>query len=919
MTTELPTSFDPLKQQLLAAAESFSADAQPLGDILSGLVDDVERACREPLEIFPVCHHSPASAVQMVERLRRRPPRAIYMECCEDLRPLLDGLRDCKLPVALQAFAPQSEALPSAWTPLNLVCPLTEFSAEFQAIAYALEHPETELHFVDRSADHFFQWLPQDRDITAALAQDAPTEDDDDAAMHGSAIGVEMGSLAPSFEAFRHFLLKNAHVQHFSEWWDQYVEEALTGHGYDVYRQVMFLIGSLFRRLGTTARDREEDEQRERFMWTRMKQHLQATRLDPGNAIYICGAAHSASRVAEFGIESPAMWDIPPQTDTAWLYGLLPSSYSAIEHQFGHPHGTVTLAEARWRKALRRRNTKAFSLAKKPKAKAAKKPAKAAKPKSAESVATPAATPQTHPLLAYLQQPPALIEEDETELLQHCVRIVDLARRNGYLATTADSIAVYHTAILLANLRHRKHPTPYDFRDAAITCIEKESAPRKRDIARLCDILLGGDKTGQIGYASLPPLAQDVYERLSKLPIKLDARTIQRALLDFRSHPEYLPCSELLWRLRYLLPGDVARPIMGQCELGHTPQQESWDVAIGKYQGSLIQLGYEGVTVEYVLERRLKKAAFGPESRTVDALQAAEDSLLLLKSSRLTEELGRRAITLLVSEPDAQAAQAIYARLSRFIHYYRSTEAGLPAWCQDFVATGYTHYVTLLPNAFSDRGVKPEDLTSMLQFIFTLESLALSLGCERSQLVIAIKQARPETSDFPKQALLWSAECILQLRELTALRALFNGLLENELILPSLPAYLGGFLLALSFTPLVAGLTVELMSKAFEKLPDHLLMPWLPRLIMMLRPHATSALPTLVKEAATIFPPNLKALETWRAPWSVDPQTPSTAPRQAALDPNQGAAQALLRAFPSTTNALASGLGVSPEWTSGGI
>lgn len=44
----------------------------------------------------------------------------------------------------------------------------------------------------------------------------------------------------------------------------------------------------------------------------------------------------------------------------------------------------------------------------------------------------------------------------------------------------------------------------------------------------------------------------------------------------------------------------------------------------------------------------------------------------------------------------------------------------------------------------------------MLQFIFTLESLALSLGCERSQLVIAIKQANPETTDFPKQALLWS-------------------------------------------------------------------------------------------------------------------------------------------------------------------
>ncbi len=732
MTTDLPISFEPLKQQLMAAAEAFSqtADAQPLSHLLTGLVDDVERACREPLEIFPVCHHSPASAVQMVERLRRQPPRVIYMECCEDLRPLLDGLCDCKLPVGLQAFAPQTNAFPSTWAPLNAVCPITEFSAEFQAIAFALEHPESELRFVDRSADHMFQWMPQEGETLEAIMRalrEEVEDDEDDAAMHGGAIGVEIGSIVLSFEAFRHVLLKNAHVQHFSEWWDQYVETSLTDHNYDVYRQVMFLIGSLFRRLGTTSHDCEEDEQRERFMWTRIKQHLRDARIDPADAIYICGAAHSASHVAEFGVESAAMWDILPQTDTVWLYGLLPSSYNAIERQFGHPPGAVTLAEARWHKALKHRGAKAFSLASKSKAKA-KKTTKVAKPAKSKPVAkTVADEPQPHPLLTYLERPPALIEEDQAELLQNCVRLVDLARRNGYLATTADSIAVYQTAILLANLRHRKHPTPYDFRDAAITCIEKESVPRKRDVARLCDILLGGDKTGQIGYASLPPLVQDIYDRLSKLPIKLDARTIQRALLDFRTNPEYLPCSELLWQLRYLLPGDVVRPIMGQCELGHVPQQESWDVAIGKHQGSVIQLGYEGVTVEYVLERRLKKAAFGPESRTVDALQAAEDSVVLLKSSRLTEALGDRAVALLVTEPDVQSAREIYTRISRLIHYYRSTETGLPAWCQRFVTTGYTHYVTLLTSAFSDRGIQPETLTSMLQFIFTLESLALSL------------------------------------------------------------------------------------------------------------------------------------------------------------------------------------------------
>ena len=100
--TDLPTTFEPLKQQLLAAAEEFSSDAQPLGEILSGIVDDVQRACQEPLEIFPVCHHSPSSAAQMVHRLRNRPPRVIYLECCEDMRAVL-------LPPHTASWSPPSD------------------------------------------------------------------------------------------------------------------------------------------------------------------------------------------------------------------------------------------------------------------------------------------------------------------------------------------------------------------------------------------------------------------------------------------------------------------------------------------------------------------------------------------------------------------------------------------------------------------------------------------------------------------------------------------------------------------------------------------------------------------------------------------------------------------------------------------
>lgn len=891
------------------------SEARPLAEILGGLVDDVERAVREPLEIFPVCHHSPSSAVHMVRRLREKPPKVIFMECCEDLRPLLDGLAECTLPVALQAFASTTEGFPADWAPLNLVCPLSEFSAEFQAVAYALSQPEeVELVFVDRSADHVYQWKPKTDETDAAGPLDAPADDDEALAHpHGSAQGVELGSSAPTLGEFTDILLRNARVAHYSEWWDQYVEAPVIRADYAHYREVFFLVGSLIRRLGRKAEDITEDELRERFMWTRMKQHLAAKNLRPQDALYICGAAHAASRVAEFGAESPALWDIPPRTKTEWLHGLLPSSYAAIERQFAHPAGSLSLAEDRWRAELRRARLTAFRLPKKEKEEQdeeSKKEKESKKPR-----AIPAALPPAHTgeLLGFLSQPPPGAEEDQEALLTWSTGIVALARRHGYMSSTADSIAIYQTSMLLANLRNRTHPTPWDFRDAAVTCLEKDSVPKRRDIGRLCDQLLGGDRIGRVGYDSLPPLARDVYDRLKGLPVQMEARNIQRALLDFTKHPEWLPASDLLWKLRCLLPAEVVRPIMGQRVLGAAPPaQESWDLAIGRYQGSIIQLGYEGVTVEFVLEQRLRKKTFASDARTVDALESAEHSILFLKSERLTADLGIQARSLLVSEPDVRDAAAIYARIARLVHYYRSFTR-LPDWCADFVTTGYSHYCSLLPAAFNDRGAKPAEVAAMLQFILTLESLALSLGCERSELVIAIKQAALTCEDPVKLALLWSVECVLQLRTLGGLREQFDRVLENTAALHTLPAWLNGFLLSLSFTPLMSGFTVELMSKAFALLPDAVLMPWLPALLRSLRDHAqaSGALGTLLKEANAVFPRKLETLDAWTPPWMQ--RQPAKAAPQASTATAPGSV--LLRRHPAATNALAALFGQPLEWS----
>ncbi|MET9342659.1 DUF5682 family protein [Nonomuraea sp. NPDC003804] len=866
--------FDPLREQLAAAAQEFAGVG-----ILPGMVDDVERALAEELEIFPVCHHSPASALAMVRRLREKQPKVIYLELCEDLRPVLDELVNCRLPVALQAFATDIDGFPAEWAPLSVIAPITESSAEYQAIAYALQTPGVEIVLVDRSVDHVFQWAPRERDGDPAAEKTVEPVVD--------TVGVEIGDLRPRFAELEEHLLHHGKVRHWSEWWDQYVEQPLSGADYDTYRQVMVLIGSLFRRLRPDGN--EVDEDRERYMWTRMREHLAATGADPATCLYVCGAFHAASPVMGEHL------DITPRTATQWLYGLIPSSHSQIERQFALAPGSVSIASATWEKAVKRTGVTPFRLGGKPR-------------KGKATPATP--RPVSDRLSDFLRQPPSLDSFDEAELLDWCVEIVRLARRNGYQSSTADAIAVYETSILLAGLRNRKRPTPYDFQDAAVTCIEKDVVPGRRDVRRLCEIMLGGDRIGQVGYDSLPPLARDVLDRLAPLGLDLQKRTLSRALMNLDTDPELVPCSDLLWMLRYLLPEGAVKPIMGSRVLGERSIQESWDLWLGKYQRELIELGYEGVTIEQVLEQRLRAAAWDQKATAATVLAAVEDSLLFLGSRRFTEELGARAVELLAAERTVDDAPEVLRRIRRLLAYYRSAGHGLPAWCEAFVTAGYAHYCTLLPTAFVDEESGVRQVGAMLGFLFSMESLALSLGCDRAQLELAVQQSHPEAP--PKVALLWTAKFQLGLLSMADLRALTADLLDNPLIVPSVPLYVSGFVQALESAPALTSFVVEVLSGAFGRLPDDVLIPWLPKLIAALRKEAPELVPVLVREAGRTFPGTLAAVDAWVAPWSA--QAAPAVPAAVAAGP----VGELLAAHPAATDALAALLGCSGEWQQSG-
>lgn len=237
-------------------------------------------------------------------------------------------------------------------------------------------------------------------------------------------------------------------------------------------------------------------------------------------------------------------------------------------------------------------------------------------------------------------------------------------------------------------------------------------------------------------------------------------------------------------------------------------------------------MGYEGITVEQVLELRLRRAVWAPDATAAGALAAVEDSILYLGGRRLADELGARAVELLAAERTVDDAPEVLRRIRRLLAHYRATRPDLPAWCEAFATSGYAHYCTLLPTAFADEETGVRQVGAMLGFLFSMESLALSLGCDRVQLELAVRQSHPEAP--AKVALLWAAQFQLGLLPLAELRSRCAELLTNPLVVPAFPQYLSGFVQALEPVPALAPFVVELISTAFARLPDPVLLPCCP-------------------------------------------------------------------------------------------
>ena len=290
------------------------------GGILLGMVDDVGRAAREPLEIFPVCHHSPASAVAMAAPSARAAAAGDLHGAVRG--PAAAADRAAQLPAAGRppgVRAVESTASPpsgrrSAWSR-----PITEFSAEYQAIAFALDNPTTSWSSSTAPSTTCSSGMPRTTTPGTSTRTTRTTPPADDAgrgrparlrrrrADRRLAAELRRAGGAPAEQrpgaALRRVVgpVRRA---------------AARRRDYDTYRQVMFLVGSLLRRLAAGEPDRvRTDEPASASCGPGCAAPGRDRRRSRGR-LYICGAVHAASDVEEFGMprSAPARSARAPRT-----------------------------------------------------------------------------------------------------------------------------------------------------------------------------------------------------------------------------------------------------------------------------------------------------------------------------------------------------------------------------------------------------------------------------------------------------------------------------------------------------------------------------------------------------------------------------------------------------------------------------
>lgn len=499
----------------------------------------VDAVLAEPLYWFPVRHHSPATARHVRAAMVARQPKVVFIEGPHEATDLIPFITDAATapPVAVyssyrdddNALGLNGTASASPDIPARFAVwyPIAPYSPEYVAMKAAAA-TKAEVVFIDLP----HHALLRQRDAAKA----PPAAPNDDQLITGS--------------SFYQQLAEAGGYKCWDEAWDTLFENP-HADDHEAFRRELATFCCAARATADHAAEQAEGTvERERHFLKVIRETLKAKKLQPADAMVICGGFHLFLDRAD---KTP-----PPECPPGTVYTtVVPYSFFRLSELAGYGAGNRA--------------------------------------------------PQFYQTVFDLVA--AGRADDIT--LEHTVAVLRQMRKGGDPLSTADAISVTHHAGMLARLRGRTHPTLDDIDDALVTCCCKGNpAEEGRKLREAMDAAGVGTALGKVtAKLGRLPILGDFHSQLSdldlggvmgkekRLTLKLDKRTP----IDARR-------SAFLHRLTYLKVPFAAATAEGG-DFSGTLFREEWQLKWEpKTEPALIEQNLYGDTVESAALNRLREA-----------------------------------------------------------------------------------------------------------------------------------------------------------------------------------------------------------------------------------------------------------------------------------------------------------------------
>lgn len=281
---------------------------------MTGSEEAVGRAAGAGPLLLGVRHHGPGSARAVRAALEEARPRVVLIEGPPEADALIPLAADEEMrpPVALLAHAVDEPGRSAFW-------PLAEFSPEWVAIRWALEH-DVPARFIDLPATHTLAWGRQEDEAGAEGESplDAKTTDSEGDPGPGPASGPGPGPVDVRIDPLG-VLAETAGYDDPERWWEDVVEHRGVGKGdalapFTVLEEAM---GALRETYGSGGHDR--DLVREAYM--RLQVRAAQREFEDGVAV-VCGAWHvpALRRKTTVAADKALLRGLPKvRTDMTWV------------------------------------------------------------------------------------------------------------------------------------------------------------------------------------------------------------------------------------------------------------------------------------------------------------------------------------------------------------------------------------------------------------------------------------------------------------------------------------------------------------------------------------------------------------------------------------------------------------------------